>query len=223
MIIPIGYILITIVLLWFMIGAKGWWWLKAICIAGALFFGISLEHSIDSYLGWPSGELVPHKFVVHSVVVKEPSKKNPDDKGKVYVWVTKIPTKMDKEDDKEKEFYDEYVSVLEYSRTGRQPRCYELPYSKPLRDAAAAVNKRIAKGAVVIGQRGKNGGMGTPGGKGDGKGDGKGGKGGNNKGGPGTQSSGKQGEGQGAFSFSQSDQLYFHELPPPRVPEKVNP
>jgi hypothetical protein len=200
-----------------MIGAKGWWWLKAICIAGALFFGFSLESSVDSYLGWPSGELVPHKFVVHSIIVKEPSKKNLNDKGVVYIWVTRIPTKLDKEDSKEDALYDPYLKVLEYAQTGRQPRSYHLPYSKALRDAAQSVNKRIAKGAVVIGERGKNGGMGMPG-KGDGKGEGKG----NGKG-PGLDGEGK-GEGRnGAFSFSKSDELYFHELPPPRVPEKILP
>ena len=208
--IPVGYILLTIILLWFLIGAKGWWWLKAVFIAGTLFFGVSLASSLNSYLGWPSQELIPRKFLVHSIVVREPDKKNSEDKGEVYIWVTKLPSELDKKDVEEEELYDPYLRVLEYRQEGRQPRSYELPYSDQLRRAAQAVNKRIAKGAVVIGKRGKDGGFGIPG---KGKGKGKAGKGGSKM--------GKEGGKYGAFSFSHSDELYFHELPPPRVPDKV--
>lgn len=209
--IPIGYTLLIIVLLWFMIGARGWWWLKAIFIAGTLFFGVSLATSLNSYLGWPSQEVIPRKFVVHSVIVREPSKTDQNDKGVVYIWVTKLPSKLDDIDAQEDQFYDPYLKVLEYSQEGPQPRSYELPYSDQLRRAAGAVNKRIAAGAVVIGTRGKDGGFGIPG-KGKGKGKGKSGL---------KGAAGKEGGKNGAFSFSHSDEIYFHELPPPRVPDKI--
>jgi len=208
--IPVGYTLLVIVLLWFMIGARGWWWLKATFIAGTLLFGLSLATSLDSYLGWPSRELIPRKFLVHSVLVREPNKKDSKDEGVVYIWVTKLPSALDKEDAKEEEFYDPYLKALEYRQEGHLPRSYELPYSDQLRRAGAAVNKRIAQGAVVIGKRGKDGGFGLEG-KGKGKGKGKGG----------TGRMGKEGK-NGAFSFSRSDEIYFHELPPPRVPDKFN-
>ena len=90
-----------------------------------------------------------------------------------------------------------------------EPRAYRTPYTREGHERGEDAIKKIKNGQPVMGQnngkKGKGKGKGD-GEKGDGKGKGKGGK-------------GKKG-GKGGGSFSQSDDISFHDLPETILPEK---
>ncbi len=74
MILTIAFILLSAIILWFVIGSKGQWHLKAVCIALTLYFSLSLSKSLHDVAGWPSGERLPDKFEIHWGLVEEPDK-----------------------------------------------------------------------------------------------------------------------------------------------------
>lgn len=189
--IPMAFLILGIIVLWFLIGSKGWWWVKMGVISAALYFGVALWYSLGSYLGWPSHGELPPKFLVYWAFVDEPSKKT-DNSGAIYLWIKEL----------ESEENNSYLSVLAYNGRKDDPRIYTLPYSKKLHGQMQQMLKQLKGGAVIIG--GKNPAKGKLGkGKGFGlEGD-------------------EKGDGNGSFSFSHSDKLYFHELPPPKIPYKM--
>ena len=75
MTIPLVFFSLFILVLWFIIGAKGHWALKAIVIAMTLHFCISIGLSLEGFAGWPSADGLPDKFMVHWIVVEEPDKR----------------------------------------------------------------------------------------------------------------------------------------------------
>ncbi|GAG04751.1 unnamed protein product, partial [marine sediment metagenome] len=85
-----AFILCASLLLWIIIGAKGWWLVKVPVIAMTLYFGLAVWYSVDSYLGWPSTHDPPRKFQVHWIVVNEPPKTAPNT-GAIYLMLTKVP------------------------------------------------------------------------------------------------------------------------------------
>ena len=194
MTLTIAFVLLTAIILWFVIGSKGQWFLKASCIALTLYFSLSLSQSLHDVAGWPAAEQLPDKFEIHWGLVEEPDKAT-GKKGRIYLWLT---PEADKEDS------SWFMSFYE-SESG-SPRVYSIPYS---RDNHEKVEGTVE--AIKQGQR-MQGGVGEGKGEGDGKGgDGKGGK---------TQG---QGEGKGdggSGSMSRSPELYFGPLPPPKLPEK---
>ena len=66
------FILFAVLILWSIIGARGWWWLKVPVIAGTLYFGLAVWYSVDSHLGWATYHDPPRKFMVEWMVVDEP-------------------------------------------------------------------------------------------------------------------------------------------------------
>jgi hypothetical protein len=191
MILTIAFILLSAIILWFVIGSKGQWHLKAVCIALTLYFSLSLSKSLHDVAGWPSGERLPDKFEIHWGLVEEPDKST-GKKGRIYLWLTP----QDKEEESS-------WLISFYSAETDSPRVYSIPYS---RDNHEKVEGTID--AIKQGQR-------MQGGMGEGGGDGKGGDGeGKNQG----QGEGKGDGGQG--SLSRSPELYFGPLPPPKLPEK---
>lgn len=198
--IPIGFILIASILLWFMIGAKGWWVWKAIAIGLTLYFGVAVWHSVNSYLGWPSHDPLPPKYMVSWVVIQEPDQKT-SHPGAFYLWVKEIES-TDK---------DPFLNSMAYRANSFEPRVYRLPYDPQLHKQMQQMLNQMKKGQVFIG--GANAGKGGDGKGGKGKGKGKGGKGEGPKG---------HGKGEG-FGFShQSRDIYLYPLPPPLIPEKIS-
>jgi hypothetical protein len=157
--IPLTFVILVAVILWFIIWGKGHWLLKAVVVAVSLYFGIATWQSLNGLLGWPApeSESLPDKFAVHWVVIKEPSKKTADP-GAIFIWVSG-PVK-------ESLFAPDF----------KEPRAYKLPYSKEMHQRAEGALSLIRKGEKVIGMRGKGKGKGW-GQKGKGKGEGEGEKG----------------------------------------------
>ena len=201
--IPLAFIIITTLILWMIIGSKGWWWLKAIVVTGAVLFSISLWHSLAALQGWPTQEELPPKFEIKWVVVEEPNKKT-GFKGAIYVWVRDIAPKDSR---------SEGLPLLHTKKQSDEPRLHTVPYSREMHEQAEGIKKQIASGKPYYGEMKKGEGEGK--GKGDGKGKGKG------KGGKGPKGEG-EGKGQGGDGdLSNEQDPIFHELPPAVLPEKI--
>ena len=202
MTIPLVFFSLTALVLWFIIGAKGHWAIKAFIILLTLHVCLSVGMSIPNFAGWPSDDRLPDKFLVHWITIKEPDKKTQED-GYIYIWATVLSNQ-----EKEVEGWKQYLlsfGVQDFT----EPRAYRTPYTREGHQRGEDAIKKIKNGQPVMGRnngkKGKGKGKGD-GEKGDGKGKGKGGK-------------GKKG-GKGGGSFSQSDDISFHDLPETILPEK---
>jgi hypothetical protein len=85
--IPIAFCLLTTILLWFIIGSKGHWVLKLVSILVCIYFSIVIWFSSCTYLGWPSKDPLPNKYVVSWAQVEEP---DPNFYGAIFLWVEEL-------------------------------------------------------------------------------------------------------------------------------------
>jgi len=215
--IPVAFMICAALLLWFLIGSRGWWSVKAVFIACTLYFGLAVWHSVDSYMGWPTATSPPNKFQLYWAVVEAPDSANGKE-GAIYMWmrgIDKISEITSEPQTVPVPGPDKYLKSLTYSGRKDIPRSYKLPYSPELHEQCKEAKKMLARGKPVIGQF-----------KGDGKGFGSEGEGGNGKGkgfGDGLKQIGK-GNGQGyGPGHRQSGEFIFYNLPPPKYPEKEHP
>ena len=193
--IPFAFFILSSLLLWLLIGAKGHWLLKASVISFVLYFCLSIDFSLENLLGWPSDQSLPEKFQVHWIEIKEPNKKTREP-GAIYVWDTNL--NQNEKKDESGGWRKLFVSVQNYDP--REPRAYRIAYSKEdHKEADKALG--LIKGGSKVG-----------GGNGKGKGKGKGGK------GDGDEEGGKKNGGGG--SLSRNGGVYFEKLPPPSLPDK---
>jgi len=193
-VIPLTILAALATLLWFVIGAKGKWWLKVPVIAITLMFSVFIWGVINNLLGWPTNQDLPNKYRLHWAVVEEPGIKHNKD-GAIFLLCSNLDTKERKR------------IVLGHKVKTQSPRLYEIPYSKEAHKQIQGLKAKLRKGMVVTMGRGMKGGKG---GKGKGKGKGRGRKG-----------KGKSGNGEGGGSFSgESPTPLGYELPPPKYPDK---
>ena len=191
--IAIGFVLIAALVLWFVIGAKGNWISKAAMILLSLYFCLSVGLSVNEFMGWPTDDQLPSKFLLHWAVIKEPDVKSGDE-GSIYVWVRPISEPEPKAEYKE---WNDYL--LSFYDGKSQPRAYRIPYSRPLHEETQKAINLMLKGNGVGGTSGEGEGKGKAAGK-KGKGDGK--------------------AGDGGRSLTNNGGIEFHKLPPPKLPDK---
>jgi len=196
--IPLAFIVLSTLLLWIIIGSKGWWWLKALVVVTTVLFSISLWQSLESLQGWATKEKPPEKFEIKWIDVKEPNKKT-GEKGYINVWMRDLNPK--KEDKQNK------IPILHSKGKNNEARLYSLPYSRQMHEQAEKIKQQIAKGKPFYGEIKDGVAKGL-----QGKGEGEKGKGG-------QQGQGKKGKGDGqkgdGGSLSNKQDPIFHELPPP--------
>ena len=72
--ISIAFIILIVVMLWFVIGGKGKWWMKVPVIGFGLYISITMWFAMNGLLGWPTPSELPDKFRLHWVVIEEPDK-----------------------------------------------------------------------------------------------------------------------------------------------------
>lgn len=149
MIIP-TFILLGGLILWFVIGTKGYWLLKLILIAMTVCFSLFLSETMENVKGWPTDDELPDSFHVHWIVIKEPSKTDHNKKGGIYIW------------------------VMDLAGDGKQPRAYRIDYSREMHEEAQKALGMIRAGKRVVGGR-RGDGKGKGKGRGSGEGDGNGG------------------------------------------------
>jgi hypothetical protein len=207
---PVAFIICSCLLLWVIIGSRGWWWLKLPISAVTVYFGLAVWYSVGSYLGWATPGDPPRQFIMHWAVVDEPSKTDGDEKGAIFFLLTKLPHK---EDDLANTWQDRWFNVLGYSGDNKEPKLYKRPYSRPLHRAANGAMRMRMEGKYVIGEF--KGGKFAKAGDGDGDGDGEG------EPGDGKGKKGKDGKGLGYGGDNDNmGDFAFYVLPPPNYPPK---
>tara|TARA_Y100000034_G_C6840923_1_gene380465 strand:+ start:252 stop:965 length:714 start_codon:yes stop_codon:yes gene_type:complete len=230
--VPIAFGIMLFLLLWLIIYTEGKWFLKLAAVAATLFFSVSLWHSVDSMLGLPSETQLPEKFLVHWIVVEEPNKVTGDE-GSIYIWAKNItpppkeavatkaksPLNASKTElvGAESECEDCDSKPTDYALELQEvdletPRVHTVPYSRKLHQQCNRALQMLKDGKPVYGngkdfanaRKGKGNGKGKGKGKSKGKGD----------------RQGEQGrQGNPGQSSVQQDSI-FHELPPPKMPDK---
>jgi hypothetical protein len=190
--IAMGFVLIAALILWFIIGSKGHWGIKASMILLSLYFCLSVGFSIAGFMGWPTDDKLPSKFLLHWVVIQEPDVKLGDE-GSIYIWVRPI-----NEPGIEHKEWNDYL--LSFYDGKSRPRAYRMPYSRELHEQAQKAIDAISRGEGVGGING------TDEKKGRGKESGKG--------------KGSDKAGDGGRSLTNNGGIEFHKLPPPKLPDK---
>jgi len=204
--IVVAFLILVLLVLWFIIGSKGKWWLKALVMVMSLHLSLSISSSLPDFAGWPSTAPVPDEVLVHWMVVEEPNKRTKKE-GSIYLWATNLSEEIQPQ----KEGWHKYLFSLVTSDPS-QPRVHRLPYSTEDHEKAEDIIGRIKNGESIVGTRNGNGEGSEGDGQGEGEGDGSG-----QEGGDGSQE-GKDGNGSGGFSLS--DDITFQQLPPPFLPPK---
>jgi hypothetical protein len=97
--------------------------LLAVAVTAFYFFA---DAAFGDVAGWPSRHALPERFVLLAAVIDEPAKNRP---GAVYVW----------------------VNALENGKPAREPRAYQLPYTK---DLHALLNESMKKTRQGVSQMG---------------------------------------------------------------------
>ena len=200
MTIPLVFFTLAGLILWFIIGSRGHWLLKASVISITLYLCLSVGASIPNFAGWPSDDRLPDKFLVHWILVNEPDKKTKED-GDIYIWASTLSGP------KEQAYGWWKRYLLSFAiQDPDEPRSYRTPYSTEAHKTAGDAVGKIKAGGSVVGRNN---------GKGGGSGDGEGGK-----GGKGANGDSGKGQGKGGGSFSRSDDISFHDLPDTVLPDK---
>ncbi len=204
------FILFAVLILWSIIGARGWWWLKVPVIAGTLYFGLAVWYSVDSHLGWATYHDPPRKFMVEWMVVDEPDKVT-GDPGSIHILLTKVDHPEDMDGITWK---DQYLTIIGYRGNDEEPRLFVRPYSRGLHQAASQVAQMRRAKKKVVGEF-KNGKFGAEGeGDGQGRGEGRG---------RATLNAVPDGAGDGRGYGGDNQGLgdfMFYELPTPNYPPK---
>jgi len=133
------YIILSTILLWFVIGSRGNWALKAAVILITLMFSLNIQRSLDNLSGWPTNDELPEKFFVHWVLIKEPNDVV-DENGSIYLWVNDIG----------EEGEEETLEFFQYNRES-EPRVYRLPYSIDRHEMILKMKERLLTGLLIIG------------------------------------------------------------------------
>jgi len=124
----VAYILLATILLWFVIGSHGKWWLKGCMIAVTVWFGTTLYYSMQNFMGWPTVESVTSQNAeLLYFKIREPSKSD-DDPGAIYLWVRMLNNDEEMKGFEIKDLMDpnmwfKYSDIL-------APRAYKLPYTR---------------------------------------------------------------------------------------------
>ena len=135
-VIPIGFVLLGGLLLWFVIGSRGRWWLKLPTIALTCLFTFAVWSALDSFSGWPTAQNPPANALLVASTVDEPRA--------IYVWL--VPS--------------DASGLLRYRPDQSEPRAYRLPYSRQLHEQVDRGTALAKQGRPVELQRMQGGGSG---------------------------------------------------------------
>ena len=137
------YVLLIGMLGWFVIGAKGKWWIKGTMIALSLWFGLTLFYTVHNFMGWPTLEQInKERSQILHFQIREPSKKY-DDVGAIYLWVRILRS----EEEPEAKTFQELMNPMTWFlyTDKRAPRAYKLPYTKETHKQLEELTKKKQK------------------------------------------------------------------------------
>lgn len=132
--IPLSFLILATLILWFLIGAKGHWLVKVIVTSLSLAFCILLWNSVEQALGFPTTDDFPKKFEIYSVTVREPYK---DKAGAIFFWIKNLND------------VDGEISLIDIPLD--EPRSYRIEYSRELHKQTEEILKMLQQGKRVVG------------------------------------------------------------------------
>ena len=138
----VSFVFMGAILLWFIIGSKGKWTIKSLCMAMLVSLSFLNWHSIEGMLGWATDSDLPDKYQILWIIVKEPGEKNKD--GSIFVLLKDINAEN-------REF-----SLFE-KKDLKEPRLYNTLYTKERHKQAQGILSKLKKGQKIFasGKKGK--------------------------------------------------------------------
>jgi len=190
---PFALIMMAALLCWFIITAKGRWWIKLFLILAVPSFGLVVWRAMPSYAGWPADERPTGRAMLLWVEVREPLPREKDP-GAIYVWIVRLEDGV------------EDPRMLAYRAARGEPRAHRLAYSRRSHEMADAAREMIKNGRpVVIEMNGLTGEGGDGETDGDDAGEGR-----------------PDGNGGPNYRNAGPDDFLMYELPDPVFPDKDN-
>jgi hypothetical protein len=147
---PLTFVVILSVCLWFIILGKGYWWFKCLLIATTLYFSIAIWFALYDVRGWATDTEMPNKFILHWSLVAEPSHKHA---GGIFLWATEINNDFTIKENKEITF--SLLKPFSPYKNLDEPRVYRKEYTRELHKQMIEASKEIRGGRVVVGERNK--------------------------------------------------------------------
>lgn len=136
--IPLGFLLLTTLLCWYVIGAAGKWQHKLVAIVFVPLFSLVIWSAIPSYLGWPTDEVIPDKVRLLWVLIQEPDAEEKN-AGKIFIWVQPLAEKP-----------SVFLKWFDYISPMKEPRAYKFRYSRKMHEKLAKAQEGIQQGKVII-------------------------------------------------------------------------
>lgn len=127
---PVLFLITFALLIWIVIGCKGWWAAKFWLMNVSLLFTIIIWHSVSSYLGYPSKDILPDQFKLINFYSDEPKS--------IYI-VT------DEHENKKISF--QYLFKYKSEDT---IRLYKVNYNKDFHKKLELAMERVNAGAYVV-------------------------------------------------------------------------
>lgn len=146
---PVSFVILASLLLWLIVDSKIYKILKALMIAGVIWFGLVLLYTPSRIMGWPVNrnyDGMPDVGVVLSWKVIEPSV-NTSEAG-IYLWI--VPKRYGKP---EKNLYEIILLDPRYAfayTLKDTPRAYKLPYNKPEHQKLSKSSSEAAKNKGLL-------------------------------------------------------------------------
>lgn len=137
-IIPVFFIILSILTLWFVIGSKGQWWLKAFVMVVVPTLCFIVWMSVEAMLGWPVDQIPDGTYDIVAVDIQEPNSSK-EIIGSIYIWIKNIDDEA---------AYDVFKEE-EKHKTKLEPRSHRMPYTRELHKQMRKVQEALKKGATV--------------------------------------------------------------------------
>ena len=135
--IPICFLFLTIMVIWFIVGCRGLWSLKLGSIMITVIFAWSVFAALNSYKGYSLSTkwetLNGTKALLLSWRVREPTPQL-NDPGEIFLWM--IPLKID-------------TTLFAYNPLKEEPRAYSLPYKRSTQKSLNSLKKGEDGSAMV--------------------------------------------------------------------------
>ena len=130
-------LLVLVVSLW--LHSRHAVWLKVGVSALVLLFCVTTYRGVWELTGWPTGEVLPERFLLLGSWIQEPDKTE-NTQGEIALWAVAIRDDGPAED----------------------PRSYRLPYGAELHQGLQEAQRRMGQGRLQMGQRVLEGGQRNP-------------------------------------------------------------
>ena len=130
---PLLFLLLSILLLWIIIGCKGQLSAKIWIINVTVFFTAILWSGISSYIGWPAESPMPKQGRLIQIISNEPES--------LYVLL--------EQHDQKNLYYEDWHDFI-YYKPKDIARLFKIPYDKEMHEKLEAAMDLVKKGKYVV-------------------------------------------------------------------------